>query len=826
MDLPTCPACKQSVLDEDTAECPFCGAPMKGGSASAPSGAAAVPRQKPRKSTPPAKLAASPASPETSEAPQKAVAKSPPARLSKPVDDDPFAVDSSVAEKAIPVSPKPVQGRSLEVKCPMCETVGYVSQKAAGQNVKCSNPKCLVPIFTVPLPKKAEPPPPPPKKSMVPVYGGISAALLLVAGVAAWQFLSPSPPAPPKNDPLIAGATGTGQPPAPPVKVTGEATATEDPQEDTSEPEVDRTKDALKKLENLSVNAPTNRKAYCRRLTAIAYVEAGDLEAARKQLEQLQKIGTQTPYEGCLPNVWLAWREINQSGKAFPESVAEATKLADQLPPRGRYAIEAGLGTAAVVAAAGKPDAAQKILVTHQGPFDRRQIASASQAVQHEKTYDFDTLLIGRSLGDWLAPSETGVALILSANERWDDAEAWVKQMTDPIARAETALVWTEAFARRAVLSDPAADLARPLAAADVLPPPVKARLLARLAAVQLAAGNQPVAGELLQQAQQIVATLNPPQPIALEGVKAILDFRFPDATLLRFSALAAAEIALVQLQREQPDAAWDNVELALRFLHGMTPGLGFAEQWMSQLEGGARERVRAELKAELSLKTDDQVRRALQQYSDKCKELHRAAVNRFVWQAEILEAVARRGLAEKIWNEVQVAEARPDLGEREPFLSSAVRIVLVNQFRAQEKPELERKVSEAEGQPPRSPIPELQARVIAAQTANSVAAGEIDSAVQQLNETLSGSGRLHEWALVLACRLVKSGKIAEAITLARGLRDVVLREDAIYFVSALAARTGHFETAWNLALKLKSTESAAACAGIVAGLAHPAASQ
>jgi tetratricopeptide (TPR) repeat protein len=802
---------------------------MKGGSASAPSGTAAPPRPKPRKSTPPAKLAAAPAAPETPEtpeSPQKAGLKSPPARLSKPADDDPFAVDSSLVEKAIPVSPKPAQGRSLEVKCPMCETVGYVSQKAAGQHVKCLNPKCLVPIFTVPLPKKVAPPPPPPKKSSVPLYAGISVALLLVIGVAAWQFLSPPPPPPPTADPLPVGATGTGVPPATPVKGAGEPTVTEDPPEVAFEPEADMTRDSLRKLENLSVNVPTNRKAYCRRLTAIAYIDAGDLEAARKQLEQLQKIGAQTPYEGCLPNVWLAWREINQSGKAFTESVAEATRLADLLPPRGRYAIEAGLGTAAVVAAAGKPDAAQKILVTHQGPFDRRQIATASQAVQHEQTYDFDTPLIGRTLGDWLAPSETGVALILAANERWDDAEAWVKQMTDPIARAETALAWTEAFARRAILADPAADLARPLAVAGTLPPPVKARLLARLAAVRLAAGNQPAAHDLLQQAQQVVAALPPPQPIALDGAKAILDFKFPDATMLRFSALAAAEIALVQLQSEQPDAAWSNVELALRFLHGMTPGLGFADQWMSQLEGGAKERVRAELKSELSLKTDDQVRRALQQYSDKCKALHRAAVNRFVWQAEILEAVARRGLGEKIWNEVQVAEARPDRGEREPFLSSAVRIALVNQFRAQKQPELERKVSEAGGQPLLSQIPELRARVIAAQTADAIAAGDIESAVQQLNETLSASGRLHEWSLVLASRLVKGGKIAEAITLARGLRDVVLREDAIYFVSALAARTGHFETAWKLAAQLKSTESAAATAGIVAGLAHRAAPQ
>ncbi len=31
MDLPTCPACGQSVLDDDAVDCPFCGASLKGG---------------------------------------------------------------------------------------------------------------------------------------------------------------------------------------------------------------------------------------------------------------------------------------------------------------------------------------------------------------------------------------------------------------------------------------------------------------------------------------------------------------------------------------------------------------------------------------------------------------------------------------------------------------------------------------------------------------------------------------------------------------------------------------------------------------------------
>ena len=32
MELPSCPSCGQSVLDDDAADCPFCGAAMYGSS--------------------------------------------------------------------------------------------------------------------------------------------------------------------------------------------------------------------------------------------------------------------------------------------------------------------------------------------------------------------------------------------------------------------------------------------------------------------------------------------------------------------------------------------------------------------------------------------------------------------------------------------------------------------------------------------------------------------------------------------------------------------------------------------------------------------------
>ena len=35
MELPSCPSCHQSVLDDEAELCPFCGAPLKKGAAAA-----------------------------------------------------------------------------------------------------------------------------------------------------------------------------------------------------------------------------------------------------------------------------------------------------------------------------------------------------------------------------------------------------------------------------------------------------------------------------------------------------------------------------------------------------------------------------------------------------------------------------------------------------------------------------------------------------------------------------------------------------------------------------------------------------------------------
>src|SRR5262245_2016313 len=122
MDLPTCPACKQSVLDDDAVDCPFCGAPMKGGPGKPRTATAPKPgpsKAATTKTTPGTSTATSVSAVKTalaSDKPGKPAAKEAPDQPPPAEDDDPFAVDQSVAASALPVSRQPVAGKTLEVK--------------------------------------------------------------------------------------------------------------------------------------------------------------------------------------------------------------------------------------------------------------------------------------------------------------------------------------------------------------------------------------------------------------------------------------------------------------------------------------------------------------------------------------------------------------------------------------------------------------------------------------------------------------------------------------------------------------------------------------
>ena len=145
MDLPTCPACGQSVLDDDVDECPFCGALMSGAPVAANPSATSTAAAS-RETT---------ATDKTSSTVSTVPVKRPPSRTEPeptPASDDPFELERTSAskKKVVHLRTLPEPGRRHEVTCPMCETVGYTARKAAGMDVRCANPDCQLPLFVAP----------------------------------------------------------------------------------------------------------------------------------------------------------------------------------------------------------------------------------------------------------------------------------------------------------------------------------------------------------------------------------------------------------------------------------------------------------------------------------------------------------------------------------------------------------------------------------------------------------------------------------------------------------------------------------------------------
>ncbi|HEX4072648.1 MAG TPA: hypothetical protein VHX68_15815, partial [Planctomycetaceae bacterium] len=151
----------------------------------------------------------------------------------------------------------------------MCETVGFIPQSAAGKEVRCANPKCMVPVFVAPrIEKKAVEVASPAKSGMSPIVLGLLVVLLLLGGFGGWYFFNqpakttitkgPRPPSPTPISPPPNG-NQTPLPPEAPVQPVAEKPLTLAEERDAVLDQME--KDAQNKERNL-------RPPYCQRVTA------------------------------------------------------------------------------------------------------------------------------------------------------------------------------------------------------------------------------------------------------------------------------------------------------------------------------------------------------------------------------------------------------------------------------------------------------------------------------------------------------------------------------------------------------------------------------
>ncbi len=198
----------------------------------------------------------------------------------------------------------------------MCETVGYIPQAAAGKEVRCANPKCMVPVFVAPRIEKKAVEAPTPTKSGMPLILLGSLVVLLLGGAGGWYFFSqparttttqgsgPAPPTP--IQPPKGNQVGIVVPPAAPVQQVAEKQLT---LAEEVKPVLDQMeKDAQNKERNL-------RPPYCQRVTAQTAADCGDLKRAKTYLDKLPQGTVELAFYRLGPLTAIALQQLAKSEK-------------------------------------------------------------------------------------------------------------------------------------------------------------------------------------------------------------------------------------------------------------------------------------------------------------------------------------------------------------------------------------------------------------------------------------------------------------------------------------------------------------------------------
>lgn len=831
MDLPTCPACGQSVLDDDAVDCPFCGAPMKGGAKK--SGTARPAAKGTIKSLPAVKMASPGETPPAGAGnPKPGVASAAGRSASSPAvkpspasaDEDPFAVDQSHLAEAIAVAPRKSSGRTLEVVCPMCETHGFVPVSAQGKHARCGNPQCLVPVFTVPVPVAIAPPPPPKPKKPLGRWLAYALGFAAVAGAGYYwwtvQQEAKIVSLPPLGGVMIrkGAATDVNFP------LDGSKTTITAPLEKTSQ---EWQQGALNRIIALARERDNHRKATCRRLSATSAVYLNQFDQAQLELEQLRIVGPLVPYEAVPPLTLLAWKHWQAGRKAeFQQAVEAAVLAAQKLPARGRNAAQSAIGLAALLALSGRSAEAHTWLAGHTGS-EADHVAAAVELAHQDRTFTVDKTYPGQATGNWERPAAVAVTLILVNAGEAAAAWAWAASAPEATARTECILELALLQLNRSLQTSEVNQVQQPGVMVESLPPLGKACYFARAALLQKSRGKDDLSASLMQSAQSFLnATAAPPAAARLASVKEFLSYQAPahGADLLS-AARAATEIAIVAGKLGDRTTAGSALGLALRLLRGAAPSVTAVQEIQHSILGtGDVVLARQRLRNALELDSDDEARRRLNLFKQQGQELEALAARRFQQQQRLLIAAARGGLAALVAGELQQHALAADPNEREQYIAVGLPQWLLQQpgHPAEITAALQKLAAQGTGETRFEPL-------VLATVEQRIAAGEVTSAAVELNKILKEENWTHLFALQMASRCASRFSLEKAHEYLVALNNESLREEGLRLVVSQVVVAHSPERADKIAQSESDRPALAAAAltGLVEGLSArpPAAS-
>lgn len=657
MDLPTCPACKQSVLDDDATECPFCGASMTGKPVATP--AAPAPTQK-----------------------KAATKKKAAAKKTDGDDDNPFGDAPTVTGKAIQLLAKPAKGRLHRVICPMCETAGFHSKQVGGRDVRCANKECLVPIFTAPRPEGEEPEEAPraekETKSGTPIV--VLAAIIVVAAAAigggAWVWTSgegTDDQEEIKLPPVTDGGRTTqpGTDPGSNGGTTGEVKPVT-PAGPTFEELWAR---SLQRMVTDSQSQQNRRKGLSRQLTGEVYAIQGDSDGVDRQLKQLAVVAPQQKYLGINPLVTLAWKRLASGDSSAAGALADrALTLAEKMPDFGADALDLATGLAALLVAIDRIPDAEDLLKPR---IDNKSLGQVMEALSRAKATEngnVDLAVKVRPVTLWAAPQRVAVTTSLAARGFSEKARTWARLSVDPHTIVQCTSAWAEACIR-AGEAGALPKIEKELASFS---PSYRAMVLARVAFALHSTGQSQKADQTLAKAQAALGTVGQPTSKPFPTLRGLYELKPTDTSPIRESALAAAEIAHTQALLTK-EGVWESVSLALAYARSMGQSPIAAQRALAEPQAG----VIARLKAEYNFQTDAEAVDGYKTYRTGCIRLKAAADDQYRLQQDILFAACDWGLVDEVWEEIRT-RVKPEGGglPQEPWFNTRIPSIIHTHYK------------------------------------------------------------------------------------------------------------------------------------------------
>jgi hypothetical protein len=874
MDLPSCPSCHQSVLDDDAEVCPFCGAPMKAGApvkasrASAKPAAApprpssrpeskAAPAAAPKSATPAGTASAQSKSAKPSTTPTPAARSAPrPAKPAKgkslteddlfgddldldspsspgapaaaPIDDggDPLEVKSTAGKDAIPASRQRTKVRPQKITCPMCETVGYIPANAVGKDVRCANPKCLVPVFVAPRPqKRVEEVKSSKSGSQTLVLLGIGLLFAGVVGSAWWLYNRPSS-APPKQAP----APYTSKTPLDAQNPAGNAAQKNDgqpnPQPPPGEAQLTLAEERDPILEIMQRDAENRernlRPPYCQRVVAETAADCGKLELAQKYVDLLAQGKRDVAFYQVAPLTSLAWQQLKKGDQAAAgKSLDQAMKAAGNLPNMGRDSIDFSAGLAAALVAVGRDQEAKGLVARFPASGPNGRLVAVMTTAANWNTWDTVAAESERPLLDLSSLQGPLVVEIAVANGRAAQALHFAESLEFPSEQAQTLIAWGEAVARAQAKSGDLSSIDPVIAR---LEPANRARLQARLASERFFAGDRPGAEKLLTAAITSLGEIPTPKEFTIPSAKRLASFEFHDPAQARVKSLALAEIARLEGTLDKRADAQKHLELAIAVLRASAPNKIAARQMVEEaghlsytaFEGPVPIKGRKEVIARVKHQNQERAQAALAKVRQTSKVLASAAESRFDLQMQILSSALAWDDGAHVWQIIgsQATSADPD--QKESYFDTSIPWQLIFNLRQSGDAATAETINKAGGNdsPPPTAVLDMLARKVAE-------TDDVSSIARQMQFPGPDRSDRERAALAGSTYLLRAGKVAKAFEFVRMFDDSQLKEEALEWTAALACRLNHTRETKEIlqAASFIPTESVSAYRGFLLGL-------